>query len=105
MRMYQKLLSLCLLACMLRCAMVPSAAQAEQAAQRAQQAQAAAAAPKPISAPVQEEKPVQPAPQPQQAPAAEEKVLEVTVRIHVTKAQLDGLGAYMRANGIKPERV
>lgn len=32
MRMYQKLLSLFLLACMLLCAMVPSAAQAEQAA-------------------------------------------------------------------------
>ena len=81
------------------------AAQAEQAAQREQQAQAAAAAPKPISAPVQEEKPVQPAPQPQQAPAVEEKVYEVVFRIRVTKAQLDSLGAYMRENKIKPERV
>lgn len=69
--------------------------------QAAQQAQAAAAAPQAISAPAQEEKPVQPAAQ----PAAEEKVYEVVFRIHVTKAQLDGLGAYMRANDIKPERV
>lgn len=72
-----------------------------QAAQAAQQAQAAAVKPQAISAPVQEEKPVQPAPQ----PAAEEKVFEVVFRIHVTKAQLDGLGAYMKANDIKPERV
>ncbi len=72
-----------------------------QAEQRAQQAQAAAVAPKPISAPVVEEKPVQPA----QQPAVEEKVYEVVFRINVTKAQLDALGAYMRANGIKPERV
>lgn len=67
----------------------------------AQQAQAAASAPQGISAPVQEEKPVQPAAQ----PTAEENVYTVTFRIHVTKAQLDGLGAYMRANNIKPERV
>jgi hypothetical protein len=73
-----------------------------QAAQQAQQAQAAAAAPKPISAPPVEEQPAQAAPQP--APV-EEKVYEVVFRIRVTKAQLDGLGAYMRANGIKPERV
>ena len=38
-------------------------------------------------------------------PAADEKVYSVTFRIHVTKAQLDGLGAYMKANNIKPERV
>lgn len=69
--------------------------------QAAQQAQTAEATPQAITAPVKEEKPTQPAPQ----PAAEEKVCTVTFRIHVTKAQLDGLGAYMRANGIKPERV
>lgn len=67
----------------------------------AQQAQVAEATPKAISAPVEEEKPTQPA----QRPTAEEKLLTVAFRIHVTKAQLDGLGAYMRANGIKPERV
>lgn len=69
--------------------------------QAAQQAQAAAAAPQAISAPAQEEQPAQPAPQ----PTTEEKVYTVTFRVNVTKAQLDGLGAYMRANGIKPERV
>lgn len=67
----------------------------------AQQAQAAEVKPQAISAPVEEEKPTQPTLQ----PTAEEKVLEVVFRIHVTKAQLDGLGAYMRANDIKPERV
>ena len=69
--------------------------------QAAQQAQAAEAKPLPISAPVENETPPQPTPQPQ----AEEKVYTVAFRIHVNKAQLDGLGAYMRANGIKPERV
>ena len=68
----------------------------------AQQAQVAEAMPQAISAPAEEEKPTQPA---QQPTAADEKLLTVVFRIHVTKAQLDGLGAYMRANGIKPERV
>ena len=67
----------------------------------AQQAQAAEVKPQAISAPVEEERPVQPEAQ----PAAEEKVYTVTFRIHVTKTKLDGLGAYMKANGIKPERV
>ena len=35
----------------------------------------------------------------------DEKVYMVTFRIHATKAQLDALGAYMKVNGIKPERV
>lgn len=69
--------------------------------QAAQQAQTAEATPPAINAPVDEEKPVQPAPQ----PTADEKIYTVTFRIHVNKAQLDGLGAYMRANNIKPERV
>lgn len=69
--------------------------------QAAQQAQAAEAKPQPISAPVENETP----PQPTQQPQAEEKIYTVAFRIHVTKAQLDGLGAYMRENGIKPERV
>ncbi len=67
----------------------------------AQQAQIAEATPKAISAPVEEKQPTPP----QQCPVAEEKLLTVAFRIHVTKAQLDGLGAYMKANGIKPERV
>lgn len=70
----------------------------------AQQAQAADVKPQAISAPVNEEQPTQPAQRPT-VEQAEEKVYTVTFRIHVTKAQLDGLGAYMRANGIKPERV
>lgn len=70
----------------------------------AQQAQVAPATPQAISAPPVEEQPTQP----EQRPAveqAEEKIYTVAFRIHVTKAQLDGLGAYMRANGIKPERI
>lgn len=69
--------------------------------QAAQQAQVAEATPPAINAPVEEEPPAEPA----QRPVAEEKLLTVAFRIHVTKAQLDGLGAYMKANGIKPERV
>lgn len=36
---------------------------------------------------------------------AGEKIHTVVFRIRVTAAQLNGLGAYMRANGIRPERV
>lgn len=36
---------------------------------------------------------------------AGEKIHTVVFRIHVTAAQLHGLGAYMRANNIRPERV
>ena len=36
---------------------------------------------------------------------AGEKIHTVVFRIRVTAAQLNGLGAYMRANNIKPERV
>lgn len=52
-------------------------------------------------APAAEERPTAPAEQ----PATGEKLLTVAFRIHVTKAQLDALGAYMKANNIKPERV
>lgn len=41
----------------------------------------------------------------QSAGVTEEKIHTVVFRIHVTAAQLNGLGAYMKANGIKPERV
>ena len=41
----------------------------------------------------------------QSAGVTEEKIHTVVFRIHVTAAQLNGLGAYMRANNIKPERV
>lgn len=74
---------------------------------RYQAAQQAQAAPTPAvvsgceNTTAVEEKPTAP----QEQPAAEEKTISVTFRIHVTKAQLDGLGAYMRANNIKPERV
>jgi hypothetical protein len=73
----------------------------QEAAQQAQQAQTAEVAPKAITAPAVEEKPAQPVEQ----PPADEKILTVKFCIHVTKAQLDGLGAYMKANGIKPERI
>lgn len=42
---------------------------------------------------------------PQEQPATDEKTYSVTFRIHVTKAQLDLLGAFMKSHGIKPERV
>lgn len=42
---------------------------------------------------------------PVQQPVADEKIYTVAFRIRVTKAQLDALGAYMRTNNIKPERV
>lgn len=42
---------------------------------------------------------------PVELPVADEKIYTVAFRIRVTKAQLDALGAYMRANNIKPERV
>ena len=46
-----------------------------------------------------------PPPKPADQPAADEELLTVAFRIRVTRAQLDGLGAYMKANDIKPERV
>ena len=69
--------------------------------QAAQQAQAAETMPQGISTPVEEEAPQQP----EQRPAVEEKTFSVTFRINVTKAQLDALGAFMKSQNIKPERV
>lgn len=69
--------------------------------QAAQQARVAEATPPAITAPVEETQPTEPT----QRPVAEEELLTVAFRIRVTRAQLDGLGAYMRANNIKPERV
>ena len=67
----------------------------------AQQAQAAEATPQGISTTVEEEEPKQP----EQRPAVEENTFSVTFRINVTKAQLDALGAFMKSQNIKPERV
>ena len=70
-------------------------------------AQQAQSAPTPTQIPCVEN--TQPAEErataPAEQPAAEEKTYTVTFRIHVTKAQLDSLGAFMKANNIKPERV
>ena len=41
----------------------------------------------------------------QNSTEAGEKIHTVVFRIHVTAAQLHGLGAYMRVNNIRPERV
>ena len=41
----------------------------------------------------------------QSAPSQDEPMHTVVFRIRVTTAQLNGLGAYMKANNIKPERV
>ena len=49
--------------------------------------------------------PAEPVSTPQNGDSAGEKIHTVIFRIHVTAAQLNGLGAYMRANNIKPERV
>ena len=49
--------------------------------------------------------PETPAPAQTVADVAEEKIHTVTFRIRVTSTQLKGLGDYMRANGIRPERV
>jgi hemolysin activation/secretion protein len=84
-----------------RMARYRAAQEAARQERQAQQAQTAEATPQAITAPAVEEKPAQPVEQPQ----ADEKILTVKFCIHVTKAQLDGLGEYMRANGIKPERI
>lgn len=70
----------------------------------AQQAQTAEATPKAINAPVEEEPPAQPAQRPT-VEQPENPLIEVVFRIRVTQAQLYDLGAYMKANNIKPERV
>lgn len=72
-----------------------------QAAQQAQSAPTAAHIPCGENTQAAEERP---APQAEQ-PADGEKVYTVAFRIRVTKAQLDALGAFMKANNIKPERV
>lgn len=72
-----------------------------QATQQAFRAPTTAENPSGKNTPVAEEKPTAP----QERPAIEEKTYSVTFRIHVTKAQLDLLGAFMKSHGIKPERV
>lgn len=49
--------------------------------------------------------PAAPAVERQSAPATDETIHTVVFRIRVTAAQLHGLGAYMKANNIRPERV
>lgn len=67
----------------------------------AQQAAVAEGTPPVETAPVQAETPTAP----QEQHTAGEKIYTVTFRIHVTREQLDGLGAYMKAHDIKPERA
>ena len=62
------------------------------------------------TAPVAEQKytppePAAPVVERQNTPTRAETIHTVVFRIRVTEAQLNGLGAYMRANNIKPERV
>ena len=73
--------------------------EAKQRAARAEQ-----------NAPVAEQKytppePAAPAVERQNTPATDETIHTVVFRIRVTAAQLHGLGAYMKANNIRPERV
>ena len=72
-----------------------------QAAQQAQSAPAPAEHPNCENTAPATEAPTAPV----QQPVSDEKIYTVAFRIRVTKAQLDGLGAYMKANNIKPERV
>lgn len=72
-----------------------------KAAQQAQEAPAAVETPQGVNVPTEPKTEAEP----QEGPAIKETILTVTFRIHVTKAQLDALGAFMKANGIKPERV
>ena len=51
------------------------------------------------------QEPAAPVVERQSAPPQDETIHTVVFRIRVTAAQLNGLGAYMRANNIKPERV
>lgn len=70
-------------------------------------AQQAQDAPTTAQAPIGEN--IQPADErataPAEQPATDEKLYTVAFRIRVTKAQLDALGAFMKSNNIKPERV
>lgn len=72
-----------------------------KAAQQAQDAPTAAQESAGVNTPPAVESHTAPAEQ----PAADEKIYTVEFRIRVTKAQLDSLGAFMKANNIKPERV
>ena len=70
--------------------------KAEQAAQKAEQ---------PAEVKYTPAEPEQPTASQAFPEATEEKVHTVTFRIRVTSTQLKGLGDYMKANGIRPERV
>lgn len=72
-----------------------------KAAQQAQEAPAAVEPPQGVNVPTEPKT----AAVPQEGHAINEEIYEVTFRIHVTKAQLNELGAFMKARGIKPERV
>ena len=79
------------------------AALAEYEAQQ-RAAQAEQTAPNPEQKYTQPETPT-PMVERQSADRTDETIHTVVFRIHVTAAQLNGLGAYMRANNIRPERV
>lgn len=65
----------------------------------------AATAEKPLIPQYTPPAPAEPVSAQQNGDSAGEKIHTVVFRIHVTAAQLNGLGAYMRANNIRPERV
>ena len=72
-----------------------------RAAQQAQSAPTMAQTSTGENTPNATERPTAPA----EYPVADKKTYTVTFRINVTRAQLDALGAFMKANNIKPERV
>lgn len=73
--------------------------------ERYRQAQEAAAQAREQERKYTHPEPETPTPARHDSDSTEEEVHTVTFRIHVTRAQLQRLGEFMRANGIRPERV
>ena len=77
------------------------AEKAAKAAQSAQEAHTAAENYHVVNSPVE----AKTSAEAKQCPDMPEEIYTVTFRIHATKAQIDALGAFMKTNNIKPERV
>lgn len=73
-----------------------------ESAQKAQESAEAAKIPSSEFTPPEQKKPAEVIPQ---GESGGEKIHSVSFRIHVTAAQLKALGDFMKANGIKPERI
>lgn len=73
--------------------------------ERLKAAQAAAQPPKPVAEEYTPHQQENPTPEQVSDDSTEEEVKTYVFRIHVTDSQLRRLGEFMRANGIRPERV